>query len=68
MTHGTVNDYNPRRGTGFVRPAHGADLFPFSHRPAPTVPLQSGDPVQFTVVGGRIGIVARDVRRVRASV
>lgn len=68
MTTGTVNDYNPRRGTGFVRPAHGSDRIPFTLRPTEAAPLQSGDTVRFSVVGGRTGIVARDVRRVRASV
>lgn len=67
MTKGTVSHYNPRRGTGFVRPAHGEDRFPFSLHPASSAPLQPGDTVEFTVTGGKAGIAARQVRRVRSN-
>lgn len=64
MLKGTVSQYNPRRGTGVVRPAHGEDRIPFALRPGPTA-LQPGDPVEFTLVGGMTGVAARQVRRVR---
>lgn len=65
MTQGTVSHFNARRGTGFVRPAHGEDRFPFIQPPNSAVPLAPGDPVEFTVTGGKAGIAARQVRRVR---
>lgn len=67
MTQGTVSSYCPRRGTGYVRSAHTATEFPFTAEPTRHQPLREGDAVAFQVVGGRVGIHARDLRRVRAD-
>ena len=63
MLKGTVSSYNPRRGTGFVRPAHTETAVPFSTRDAQDGGLRHGDPVEFRIVGGMAGLMARGVRR-----
>lgn len=68
MIQGTVHTYDPRRGTGYVSPAHRDDRFPFLTRPDEAGPLSAGDTVEFSVSGGRAGLLARDVRRVRSTV
>lgn len=68
MTQGTVLSYDPRRGTGYLRSSHTASEFPFVAQPDAARTLREGDPVAFSIAGGRIGILARDVRRLRADV
>ena len=68
MTKGTISSYNPRRGTGFVRHERGIDTIPFSVRHAHHDEFSNGDPVEFTVVGGLTGVVARGVRRLDRTV
>jgi len=61
MTRGTVSSFNSQRGTGFVRHSAGADRIPFSAREEA---YRAGEPVEFTVVGGKAGVMAREVRRI----
>lgn len=68
MTQGTIQTYDPRRGAGYVTPAHRDDRFPFLLRPEEAGPLSAGDTVEFSLSGGRAGLLARDVRRVRSTV
>ena len=67
MIQGTIQTYDPRRGTGFLSPAQREDRFPFVVRPDQAGPLSAGDTVEFSVGGGRAGLLARDVRRVRSA-
>ena len=62
MIRGTVHSFNPRRGTGFVRHAAGTDRIPFSARHAREDAYRTGEPVEYTVVGGKAGVMAREVR------
>lgn len=64
MTRGTVQSFNARRGTGFVRHSTGADRIPFSARDSREEAYRVGEPVEFTVVGGKVGVMAREVRSV----
>ena len=64
MIKGTVNSYNPRRGTGYVQHAQSTDRIPFSARFAHDDRFQNGDLVEFSVVGGLAGVAARGVRRI----
>ena len=64
LTRGTVHSFNLRRGTGFVRHSTGADRIPFSARDAREEAYRAGEPVEFTVVGGKVGVMAREVRRI----
>ena len=63
MIRGTITSYNARRGTGFVRHHAGADRIPFSARHSREDAYRAGEPVVFTVVGGKAGVQAREVRR-----
>lgn len=64
LIRGTVHSFNPRRGTGFVRHSTEADRIPFSARYAREDAYRVGEPVEFTVVGGKAGVMAREVRSV----
>lgn len=64
MIKGTISSYNPRRGTGFVRHECGIDTIPFSLRHAADDQFADGDVVEYTVIGGKAGVVARGVRRI----
>ena len=64
MTRGPVQSFNTRRGTGFVRHSTGADRIPFSARDSREEAYRVGEPVEFTVVGGKVGVMAREVRSV----
>lgn len=64
MLKGTVSNYNPRRGTGYLTPTDREDRIPFTSRSSHQHMLSDGDTIQYTVVGGMAGVVARDVRRV----
>ncbi|GAB5535120.1 MAG: hypothetical protein Rubg2KO_13690 [Rubricoccaceae bacterium] len=64
MTRGTVYSFNARRGTGFVRHSTGTDRIPFSARDAREEAYRAGESVEFTVVGGKVGVMAREVRRI----
>jgi cold shock CspA family protein len=64
LIRGTVYSFNPRRGTGFVRHSTGADRIPFSARDSREEAYRAGEPVEFTVVGGKAGVIAREVRSV----
>ncbi len=65
MIKGTITQYNARRGVGFVR--HGENGIPFSLRNAADRSFTDGDSVEFTVRGGKAGVAAHNVRRVRAT-
>lgn len=64
LIRGTVHSFNLRRGTGFVRHSVGADRIPFSARDAREEAYRAGESVEFTVVGGKAGVIAREVRRI----
>lgn len=67
MTQGTITQFNPRRGTGFVRHHQAQSAIPFSVRHARDREFAHGDAVEFTVRGGLAGVAAHGVRRVRAT-
>ena len=67
MIKGTITHFNPRRGVGFVRHAQGSDGIPFSLRHAQDRQFADGDTVEFLVRGGKAGVAAHAVRRVRAT-
>lgn len=67
MIRGTITQFNPRRGTGFVRHARADHSIPFSIRHAADTQLANGDAVEYTVRGGLTGVAARNIRRVRAT-
>ncbi len=64
MLKGTVSNYNPRRGTGYLTPTDREDRIPFTSRSSQLTQLSDGDTIEYTVIGGLAGVVARDVRRV----
>ncbi len=64
MLKGTVSNYNPRRGTGYLTPSDRQDRIPFTARSSQLTQLSDGDTIEYTVIGGLAGVVARDVRRV----
>lgn len=64
LIRGTVHSFNTRRGTGFVRHSTGADRIPFSARDSREEAYRVGESVEFTVVGGKAGVIAREVRRI----
>ncbi len=67
MIKGTITQFDARRGTGFVRHHRGDHGIPFSLRHAADHNLAHGDAVEFTVRGGKAGVAAHGVRRVRAT-
>jgi cold shock CspA family protein len=67
MLKGTVTNYNPRRGTGYLTPLDRDDQMPFTARDSQGGPLAAGDRIEYTVVGGLAGVVAREVRRIVES-
>ncbi len=64
MTKGIVTTFNPQRGIGYVRHAEGTNLVPFSARDIHGETPGTGDPVEYTVVGGKAGVAAKQIRRV----
>ncbi len=67
MIKGTITQFNPRRGTGFVRHHQAETGIPFSVRHAQDREFSHGDAVEFRVRGGLAGVAAHGVRRVRAT-
>ena len=63
MTKGIVAAFNARRGVGFVQHHQGNDLIPFAQRDVDGDTPNAGDPVEYTVVGGKAGIAAKRIRR-----
>lgn len=60
MTQGFVTSFDARRGTGFVQQARESDRIPFTANRSASI--QSGDQVEFAVVGGKAGVMAKGVR------
>ena len=67
MTKGTVTRFDARRGVGFVRHHRADHSTPFSLRTAAESAFSDGDTVEYVVRGGRTGVVAHGLRRVRAT-
>ena len=67
MTRGTITRFDARRGVGFVRSHHGEHGIPFSLRHARDRAFTDGETVEFVVRGGKAGVAAHNVRRVRAT-
>ena len=67
MIQGTITRFNARRGVGFVRHARSEHALPFSVRTASGAEFADGDVVEFTVRGGKAGVAAHGVRRVREA-
>lgn len=64
MTKGIVAAFDARRGIGYVQHTQGRNLVPFTARNVHgDVPAQ-GDAVEYTVVGGKAGVAAKQVRRI----
>lgn len=64
MAQGFITSFDVRRGTGFVQQARDADRIPFTvDSSAEEVHL--GDEVKFAVVGGKAGLMAKNVRLVQ---
>lgn len=64
MTRGFVSQFDDRRGTGFVQHHHTGSRIPFTIRDARDDAFKPGDAVEYTVVGGKAGVMAQRVRRV----
>jgi cold shock CspA family protein len=67
MTRGFVTSFNTRRGTGFVRQATGTERIPFSTRATQGRSFRTGEAVEFSVTGGKAGVVATTVRPLSRS-
>ncbi len=59
-----MTTFDARRGVGYVRHTEGSTLVPFSARDIHGETPGLGDPVEYTVVGGKAGVAAKQVRRV----
>ena len=64
MTRGIVAAFNARRGVGYVQHHEGTSRIPFSARDIHGDEPGTGDPVEYTVVGGKAGVAAKHVRRI----
>lgn len=64
MTRGIVAAFDARRGVGYVQHHEGRNLIPFAARDIHGDELGTGDPVEYTVVGGKAGVAAKRVRRI----
>lgn len=64
MTRGIVAAFNARRGVGYVQHHEGTTRIPFSARDIHGDEPGTGDPVEYTVVGGKAGVAAKHVRRI----
>ena len=67
MIKGTITRFDARRGVGFVRHHQADHSIPFSLRTAAESEFADGDAVEFLVRGGKVGVVAHGLRRVRAG-
>lgn len=64
MTRGYVTSYDERRGIGFVQQFQGANRIPFCAPDADRAAIREGDPVEYRVIGGKVGVRAHLIRRV----
>ena len=62
MTSGTIVRLNPQTGRGFVQRQLSGDRLPFSLRDVEGQPPAEGDRVEYVVVGGLAGCIAKRVR------
>ena len=61
---GTIHSYDPEKQQGHIRPDGEEDeTIPFDHI-TEGQPLREGDRVQYDVVGGLAGNMAKEVRRI----
>ena len=60
MITGTITEYNPENGHGYVRPDGNDDPIPFEADEG--MKLQKGDRIEFEIEGGMAGEMAFDVR------
>ena len=63
VTKGIVTTFDTLRGIGYVRHHAASNLIPFAARDVLGEVPQTGDPVEYSVVGGKVGVAAKRVRR-----
>ena len=66
MTRGIVAAFNARRGVGYVQLHEGRTRIPFTARDIHGDQPGQGDSVEYTVVGGKAGVAAKQVRRINS--
>lgn len=59
-----MTTFDAQRGIGFVRHTEGTNLVPFSSRDINGEAPGLGDSVEYTVVGGKAGVAAKQIRRI----
>ena len=64
MTKGIVAAFDARRGVGYVQHTEGTNRVPFSVRYVQGDAPAIGDVVNYTVTGGKAGVMAKNVRRI----
>ncbi len=64
MTRGTVTSFDARKKVGTVRPHRGERAVAFTARGGAGTPFRPGEAVEYTVVGGLTGVIAKNVRRI----
>lgn len=73
MATGRIDDYDPKRREGYIIPdtPHGEnDKVPFDKdalKKHEVTELKNGDIVSFDIVGGMIGLMAKDIRLISSS-
>ncbi len=64
MTKGIVAAFDARRGVGYVQHTEGTNLVPFTARNVHGDTPSAGDEVNYTVIGGKTGVTAKNVCRI----
>lgn len=64
VTKGIVAAFDAQRGVGYVQHLEGSNLVPFAARNINGDAPNTGDVVNYTVIGGKAGVTAKNIRRV----